>query len=246
MASVLACPFCRTRELEVAEDGVSAFLGEGTDEEAYECPCGAMAFRSATLQRGVRQQQSQALELVRGCVGAGPSVLTEMKWNATVETNTPTRLLWVRKIGSAAPTPALAAAPRGAAEAHPPPAKVLCIDDDRVILDLLRATLTKHGFVPLTAADGSAGIAMAQAEHPRLILVDIMMPEMDGFEVCRRLKADPRTHGIPLIILTARTDPKLNIEAFRVGADLALTKPFQPEKLIATLQAALALKQARP
>ncbi len=71
------------------------------------------------------------------------------------------------------------------------------------------------------------------------------MPEMDGFEVCRRLKGDPRTQAILLIILTARSDPKLNIQAFRVGADLALTKPIQPEKLIATLQAALALKQAR-
>lgn len=245
MESMLVCPFCRTHEREVAADGTLAFLGAG-DEEVYECPCGAVAFRSANLQRGVRQERPETLEQVRACVGAGPSVLTEMKWNATVETPTPTRLLWVRKAGSAAAAPApSAAASRGAAETPPPPAKVLCIDDDHLILNLLSATLTTHGFVPLTAPDGPTGIAMAQAERPRLILVDIMMPEMDGFEVCRRLKADVRTHDIPLIILTARTDPKLNIQAFRVGADLALTKPIAPEKLIGTLRAALALRHVR-
>jgi CheY-like chemotaxis protein len=249
MASVLVCPFCRTREPEVAADGSSAFLGEG-DEEAYECPCGAVAFRSPNLQRGVRQEEARALETVRACVGAGPSVPIEMKWNATVETGTPARLLWVQKGGSGAPAPAPAAArapegPRAAAEALPGPTKVLCIDDDRFVLDWLAMTLKTHGFVPLTALDGPTGIALAQAEVPQLIVVDIMMPGMDGFEVCRRLKDETRTHAIPLIILTARTDPKLNIQAFRCGADLALTKPIQPDKLMGTLRAALALKQDR-
>jgi DNA-binding response OmpR family regulator len=174
-----------------------------------------------------------------------------MKWNTTVETGTPARLLWVQKGGSAAPAPAAAPArapeaPRTTAEAPPGTTKILCIDDDRFVLDWLAMTLKTHGFVPLTALDGPTGIALAQAEVPRLIVVDIMMPEMDGFEVCRRLKDDMRTHAIPLIILTARTDPKLNIQAFRSGADLALTKPIQPDKLMATLRAALALKQDRP
>ena len=244
MASVLVCPFCRMREREVAGDGTSAFLGEG-DEEAYECACGAVAFRSPDLQRGVRQEHVEALEQVRACVGAGTSVPIEMKWNTTLGSETPTRLLWVWKGGPTAPASA-PERPRGTVEVPPGPAKVLCIDDDRLILELLATTLTSYGFVPLTAADGPTGIALAQAERPRLILVDIMMPEMDGFEVCRRLKADLRTNTIPLIILTASTDPKLNIRAFRAGADLALTKTFQPEKLIATLQAALALKQGRP
>ena len=97
--------------------------------------------------------------------------------------------------------------------------------------------------MPLTAPDGPTGLALAAAERPRLILVDIMLPGMDGFEVCRRLKADPLTAAIPLIILTGLTDTNLNAKAFRAGADLALTKPFEPEKLIATLRAALALKQ---
>ena len=124
--------------------------------------------------------------------------------------------------------------------------KILCIDDDPVILQLLSFTLKAGGFAPIAAPDGPTGLALAAAEIPRVILVDIMMPDMDGFAVCRRLKADPRTAPIPLIILTAQADPKLNAKAFQAGADLALTKPFQPDQLIATLRAALALKQRRP
>ncbi len=124
--------------------------------------------------------------------------------------------------------------------------KVLCIDDDRFIRQFLTDTLRAHGFIPLTAPDGPSGLAAAEAERPQLILVDIMMPGMDGFEVCRCLRADPRTAAIPLVILTARADPKLNIQAFKAGADLALTKPVEPEKLMATLRAALSLKKGRP
>ncbi len=119
---------------------------------------------------------------------------------------------------------------------------ILCIDDDPVIRQLLTFTLEGKGFVPLTAANGPTGLTMAAAERPRLILVDIMMPGMDGYEVCRRLKANPRTAHIPLIVLTAQTDAKLNVKAFQAGADLALTKPFQPDRLIAILRAALALR----
>jgi DNA-binding response OmpR family regulator len=123
--------------------------------------------------------------------------------------------------------------------------KVLCIDDDRFIRQLLTDTLAAHGFVPLTAPDGPTGLAVAAAELPQLIIVDIMMPGMDGFEVCRCLRADARTAAIPLVILTARADPKLNVQAFKAGADLALTKPVEPDKLMATLRAALSLKKGR-
>jgi len=124
--------------------------------------------------------------------------------------------------------------------------KVLCIDDDPLIRQLLTFALKRHGFFPLSAPDGPTGIAMAVDEHPRLILVDIMMPGMDGYEVCRRLKADPRTATIALIILTAHSDAKLNVKVFQAGADLALTKPFQPERLIATVRTALAMRHQPP
>src|SRR3990172_110536 len=129
-----------------------------------------------------------------------------------------------------------------APEVHGPPQKVLCIDDDPFIVQVLTSILQDNGFVPLSAPDGPTGIALAVAERPALILLDVVMPGIDGFEVCRRLKADAQTQAIPVIILTAQADPKLNLKAFQVGADLALTKPVEPGKLIATLRAALALK----
>jgi DNA-binding response OmpR family regulator len=124
--------------------------------------------------------------------------------------------------------------------------KVLCIEDEWLIRYSLAESLKAHGFVPLTAPDGATGLALAAAERPRLILVDIMLPDIDGFEVCRRLRADPRTRGSALIILTALGDPTLNIRAFRAGADLVLTKPVATDTLIATLRAALALQQDEP
>jgi len=119
---------------------------------------------------------------------------------------------------------------------------VLCVDDDPVMLHLLASTLQKKGFHPVTAHDGMAGIEAARRDRPILILLDIEMPGLDGFEVCRRLRADAQTNGIPVIILTSSADPHLNVQAFKAGADLALTKPFDAERLMATLQAALALK----
>jgi DNA-binding response OmpR family regulator len=122
---------------------------------------------------------------------------------------------------------------------------VLCIDDDRVTLKMLQDTLQAHGFQVLTAADGTQGLAAARRVYPHLILVDIMMPGLDGFEVCRRLRADPAFGDTPLIILTAMDDPKLNVKGFQAGASLALRKPFQPEKLVSTIQTALALKASK-
>ncbi len=124
--------------------------------------------------------------------------------------------------------------------------KVLCIDDDRLILHLLATLLQAKGYLPLTARDGPSGIETAKRERPILILLDIMMPGMDGFEVCRRLKADAQTRTIPVIILTSTSAANLNVQAFKAGADLALTKPFDPDRLMATIEAALALKTQRP
>jgi DNA-binding response OmpR family regulator len=139
---------------------------------------------------------------------------------------------------------------RDAAHLEQPPSvqglKVLCIDDNRLIRQVLADTLAAHGFLPLLAPDGPTGLALAAAEHPELIVVDIMLSGMDGFEVCRALRADARTAAIPLVIFTARADPTLRVQAFKAGADLALTKPAAPDKLMTTLRAALALKRGRP
>jgi len=124
--------------------------------------------------------------------------------------------------------------------------KILCIDDDKLLLALLSDVLRVYDFRPITATDGPSGIAIAKKERPDLILLDIMMPEMDGFEICRRMRADPDLKGVPLIILTAMVDLKLNVKGFKAGADLAVPKSFDIKKLIDTIRTALALKAKPP
>jgi CheY-like chemotaxis protein len=119
--------------------------------------------------------------------------------------------------------------------------KILIVDDDPLIVTMYQDILQHNGFMVLTAHDGPTALELTARERPVLILLDIIMPEMDGFEVCRRLKADPDLKDIPVIILTSLTDPKLNVQAFKVGAKLALRKPAEPATVLRTIQAALAL-----
>ena len=127
----------------------------------------------------------------------------------------------------------------------PPQVKILCVDDDPLILQLNGDILRFHGYTVLTALDGPTALELAARERPALILLDIMMPDMDGFEVCRRLKGDPALKAIPVIVLTAMTDPKLNVRAFDAGAELALRKPAEPAVVLRTIEAALALAAAK-
>ena len=124
--------------------------------------------------------------------------------------------------------------------------KVLCIDDDIVLLAQLSDILAAHDFLPLTATDGPSGMDTAQRERPALILLDICMPGLDGFEACRRLRTLARIKDAPIIIMTAVEDPKLNVKAFKAGATLALHKPLEPQQLIGTVKTALALKPLAP
>ena len=124
--------------------------------------------------------------------------------------------------------------------------KILCIDDDKLLLENLSGLLTANDFYPLTATDGPSGMETAKRERPALILLDILMPGVDGFEACRQFRADPQLKDAPIIILTAMQDPKLTVKAFRAGATLALTKPFEPQQLIRTIKTALALRPKPP
>jgi DNA-binding response OmpR family regulator len=132
--------------------------------------------------------------------------------------------------------------------ANPPSTRntVLCIDDDKLLLGLFTHLLEDSEFEALVASDGPSGIALAQRERPTIILLDVMMPGMDGFEVCRRMRADPVLRETPIIIVTAMVDPKLNVKGFQAGATLAMPKPFEPQKLLNTIRTALALKANRP
>lgn len=119
--------------------------------------------------------------------------------------------------------------------------KVLCVDDDPLIRQMLGDILRFHNYVVITAPDGEAGLETALRDRPDLILLDVMMPGMDGFEVCRHLKADPAMKSTPIVILTAMNDSMLNVKAFEAGAALALQKTADTVTVLRTIEAALAL-----
>ncbi len=131
-------------------------------------------------------------------------------------------------------------------------ARILAIDDDADLHPLLRVTLSKLGHVATLAARGEDGLALAQEQTDRfdLVLLDLMMPGVDGYEVARRLRADPRTHALPILVLTARSQAADHAEALISGADGFLAKPFEPEglgrKIDEVLAQAAARKQAPP
>ena len=116
--------------------------------------------------------------------------------------------------------------------------KILVVDDEESVRDLCIACI-QHGleqkYEVVEAANGGAAIAAAQAERPDLILLDIMMPEMDGFEVCRRLKASPETKGIPVVFLTALGEEKDVEQGLALGGDGYVVKPFNAVTLAAQI-----------
>jgi len=133
----------------------------------------------------------------------------------------------------------------GAGHPSPPEVRILCVDDDPLIRQLFGDILRFRGYGVLEAADGDAALKMAARERPDLILLDIMMPGIDGFEVCQRLKGDAELRTIPVVILTAMNDPALNTRAFQVGAELALRKPAETAVVLRTIEAALGLADLR-
>ena len=110
---------------------------------------------------------------------------------------------------------------------------ILLVDDNPTNLQLLFETLDGRGFKLLVAKDGNSALAIARKVRPNLILLDIMMPEIDGYEVCRQLKADPALAEIPVIFLSALTDTKDKVQGLDMGAVDYITKPFQPDEVIA-------------
>ena len=116
---------------------------------------------------------------------------------------------------------------------------ILAVDDDIDILELVEASLTADGFDVITASDGRSALESAKDHAPDLILLDLMMPEMDGFEVIERLKSDAATRTIPVIMLTAKAQTHEKIHGLRSGADDYITKPFQLDELTARIEAVL-------
>jgi len=125
------------------------------------------------------------------------------------------------------------------------PSRILVVDDTPNNVTLVEDMLTARGYQVATATDGAEALAKAGADAPDLILLDVLMPGPDGFEVCERLRADGATRDIPVIFLTALDDTFDKVRAFSAGAVDFVTKPFRPEELLARVGTHLALRQAR-
>lgn len=114
---------------------------------------------------------------------------------------------------------------------------ILIVDDEVDLLDLLRYNLGKEGFRTLTASDGVEGLRRAREDDPDLIILDVMMPKLDGIDVCRRIRRDANLRKKPVIMLTARTEDEDFVEGLDVGADIYLGKPVSVPVLISQVKA---------
>ena len=114
--------------------------------------------------------------------------------------------------------------------------KVLIVEDDRTLLEVLRYNLAKEGYDVHTAADGAAGVVAARSDKPDLVILDVMLPKMDGYEVCRILR---RETNVPIMMLTAKIEETDRVVGLEVGADDYVTKPFSMRELMARVRAML-------
>ncbi len=117
--------------------------------------------------------------------------------------------------------------------------KILTVDDEPDILEFIKYNLEKEGFEVQTASDGKSAVEMAESFKPHLILLDIMMPEMDGIEVCRVLREKEAYNSVVIVFLTARNEDYSEIAGFDVGGDDYITKPIRPRVLVSRLKALL-------
>lgn len=123
------------------------------------------------------------------------------------------------------------------------PEKILIVDDDVDTLRMVGLMLQRQGYQIVAASSGNQALVMAKSEKPDLVLLDIMMPDMDGYEVTHQLRKNPVTSKIPIIIFTAKSQLEDRVTGFEVGADDFLTKPTQPRELLSHVQDILARKQ---
>ncbi len=119
---------------------------------------------------------------------------------------------------------------------------ILVIEDERALVEVLTYNLRKEGFEVLSAGDGQDGLRRAQTNLPDLIVLDLMLPVIEGLEVCRQLRSGPRTRDIPILMLTARSEEIDEILGFQMGADDYVTKPFKIKALIQRVKALLRRK----
>jgi serine phosphatase RsbU (regulator of sigma subunit) len=123
------------------------------------------------------------------------------------------------------------------------PPLILIVEDNPASLDILKTRLTAHNYEVITATNGEEGLVMGKERQPDLILLDIMMPKMDGLEVCRRLKGDPSLPFMPIIMVTAKADSKDIVAGLEAGGDEYLTKPVDHAALVARVKSMLRIKE---
>lgn len=116
---------------------------------------------------------------------------------------------------------------------------VLVVEDERDIVELIRYNLEREGFAVKSAYDGATAVQMIQRDLPDLVLLDLMLPKMDGLEVCRRIKDEPRTADIPVVMVTAKGEEADVVVGLSLGADDYIAKPFSPKVLVARVKAVL-------
>jgi CheY-like chemotaxis protein len=115
-------------------------------------------------------------------------------------------------------------------------ARILVIDDEAVLSHVVRVTLECHGHEVLTADDGSRGFASAQRQAPDAIVLDLMMPVMDGFAVLEALRGDERTESVPVLVLSAIGNDRTEQQCYKLGATAFMRKPFQSDLLVGVLE----------
>ena len=122
--------------------------------------------------------------------------------------------------------------------------KILLVEDDNNLVELIRYNLDKEGFDTISTGDGEDALLLVEDEKPDLVVLDWMIANLSGIEVCRRLRRSPSTAGVPIIMLTARAEEADRVRGLETGADDYVTKPFSPRELIARVRAVL--RRLRP
>ena len=123
---------------------------------------------------------------------------------------------------------------------------ILVVDDELPIIELIQYNLKKEGFTVLTAENGAQALELARSEKPDLIILDLMLPDMGGFDICRILRNDSSTARIPIIMATAKTSDSDIVSGLELGADDYITKPFSPKVLVARVKSVLRRFQEQP
>ena len=124
--------------------------------------------------------------------------------------------------------------------------KILIVEDEQDILQLVKHYLEKEGFRPVTAMSGLEALKKVKEDKPDLVVLDLMLPEMDGLEVCKRLRSVPDTAMLPILMLTAKAEESDTVVGLELGADDYVTKPFSPKALVARVKALLRRVERAP